>query len=166
MKAHTHRMCLFSFWRRLMYWPLVSMCYFFAFFVWEASLLAGDWLISPPILNFRQISMTNILSKVFERLELIRLGRFMESRGLLRTTQFAGKVLVLVKSLFVWLTPYRVHRRGEEARIVQIDCSIAFDTVNHQRILFKLATVGIEDPALAVLTQFLSNRSQYVVVVG
>ena len=32
---------------------------------------------------------------------------------------------------------------GEEARIVQIDFSAAFDRVNHRGILYKLSSVGI-----------------------
>ena len=55
---------------------------------------------------------------------------------------------------------------GQEARIVQIDFSAAFDRVNHQRILFKLGSVGVGGSVLSVLTQFLSNRSQLVVVDG
>ena len=39
--------------------------------------------------NYRPISLTPILSKVFERLVSVRLGRFMECRGVLPTTQFA-----------------------------------------------------------------------------
>ena len=54
----------------------------------------------------------------------------------------------------------------QESRIVQIDFSAAFDMVNHQGILFKLCSVGIRGSVLSVLTQFLSNRSQYVVVDG
>ena len=55
---------------------------------------------------------------------------------------------------------------GQEARIVQIDFSAAFDRVNDQGILFKLCSVGVGCSVLSVLTQFLSNRSQYVVVDG
>ena len=39
--------------------------------------------------NYRPISLTSILSKVFERLVSVRLGRFMEGRGVLPATQFA-----------------------------------------------------------------------------
>ena len=39
--------------------------------------------------NYRPISLTPIPSKVFERLVSVRLGRFMEGRGVLQTTQFA-----------------------------------------------------------------------------
>ena len=54
---------------------------------------------------------------------------------------------------------------GQEARIVQIDFSAAFDRVNHQGILY-LSSVGIGGSVLSVLTQFLSNRSQYLLVDG
>ena len=49
---------------------------------------------------------------------------------------------------------------------MQIDFSAAFDRVNHQGILYKLSSVGIGVSVLSVLTQFLSNRSQYVLVEG
>ena len=41
---------------------------------------------------------------------------------------------------------------GQEARIVQIDFSAAFDRVNHQWILFKLCSVGVGRSVLSVLT--------------
>ena len=40
------------------------------------------------------------------------------------------------------------------------------DRVNHQGILYKISSVGIGSSVLSVLTQFLSNRSQYVLVDG
>ena len=48
----------------------------------------------------------------------------------------------------------------QEARIVQIDFSAAFDRVNLQGILFKLCSVGVGGSVLSVLIQFLSNRSK------
>ena len=49
---------------------------------------------------------------------------------------------------------------GQEARIVQIDFSAAFDKVNN------LGIVGIGGTVLSLLTQFVSNRSQQVMVDG
>ena len=49
---------------------------------------------------------------------------------------------------------------------MQIDFSAAFDRVNHRGILYKLGSAGIEGFVLSLLTQFLSNRSQHVVVDG
>ena len=54
----------------------------------------------------------------------------------------------------------------QEARIVQIDFSAAFDCVNHLGILYKLCSVGIGGSVLFILTQFLSNISQHVMVDG
>ena len=38
---------------------------------------------------------------------------------------------------------------GQEARIVQIDFSAAFDSVNHLGILYKLCSVGIRGSVLS-----------------
>ena len=98
----------------------------------------------------------------------VRLGRFMEGRGVLPTTQFSYRkglgtcdaLLCVAHSLQSAL------EMRQEARIVQIDFGEAFDRVNHQGILFKLCSVGVGGSVLSVLTQFLSNRSQYVVMDG
>ena len=55
---------------------------------------------------------------------------------------------------------------AQEARIVRIDISAAFDRVNNQGILYKLSSVGIGGSVLSILTQFLSYRSQHVMVYG
>ena len=52
----------------------------------------------------------------------------------------------------------------QEARIVQIDFSAEFDRVNHQGILYRLCSVGTGVSVLSILTQFLSNRSQHVII--
>ena len=44
---------------------------------------------SSSVANYRLISITSVLSKVFERLVSVHLGRFMERSGVLLTTQFA-----------------------------------------------------------------------------
>ena len=49
---------------------------------------------------------------------------------------------------------------------MQIDFSAAFDMVNHQGILYRLCSMGIEGSVLSILTQFLSNPSQHVRVDG
>ena len=55
---------------------------------------------------------------------------------------------------------------GQEARMVQIDFSAAFDRVSHLGILYKLCSLGIGGSVLSILTQFLSNRSQHVMMDG
>ena len=96
----------------------------------------------------------------------VRLGRFMECSGVLPTTQFAyRKDLGTCDTLLcVSHTLQSALESGQEARIVQIDFSAAFDRVNHQGILYKLCFVGIGDSVLSILTQFLSDRSQHIMV--
>ena len=54
---------------------------------------------------------------------------------------------------------------GQEARILQINCSTAFVCCSRE-ILYKLDSVGIGGSVLSLLTQFLSNPSHHVLVDG
>ena len=99
---------------------------------------------------------------------LVRLGRFIERSVVLQTTQFvyrkglgACDALVCVSH-----TLQSALESGQEARIVQIDFSAAFDSVNQLGILYKLCSVGIGGSVLCILAQFPSNRSQQVMVDG
>ena len=114
------------------------------------------------------ISITSVLSKVFERLVSARLGRFLERSGVLPTTQFAYRkgLGTCDAHLCVSHTLQSTLESGQEARIVQIDFSAVFDRVNHRGILYKLCSVGIGGSMLSVLTQFLSSRSQHFLVDG
>ena len=114
---------------------------------------------SSSVANYRPISITSVLSNVFERL-VSGLGRFMERCGVLPTTQFAyWKGLGTCDALLCMShTLQSALERGQDVRIFQIDFSAAFDRVNHQGILYKLSSVGIGGSVLSILTQFLSDR--------
>ena len=119
---------------------------------------------SSSVANYRPISITSVLSKVFERLVSVRLGRFMERSGVPPTKQFAfQKGLGTCDALLCMThTLQSALESRQEARFVQIDFRAAFDRVNHQRILYKLCSVGIVDSVLSIITLFLSDRSQHV----
>ena len=70
--------------------------------------------------NYRPISLTPILSNMFERLVSVRIGRFMEYKGVLPTTQFAyRKSLGTCDSLLcVAHTLQSVLEMGKKAKIV------------------------------------------------
>ena len=75
-----------------------------------------------------------MLSKVFERLVSVRLGRFMERSGVHPTSQFTyrkgfGTCDAL---LCVSHTLQNAFESRQEAKIVQIDFSAAFYRVNHR----------------------------------
>ena len=82
---------------------------------------------------------------VFEHLVSVRLSRFMECTGVVPTTQFLYRkgLGTCDAILCVAHTLQSALKMGQEERIVQIDCSDAFDRVNHQGILLKLCSVGM-----------------------
>ena len=88
----------------------------------------------------------------------------MECNGVLPTTQFAyRKGLSTCDALLcVSHTLQSALESGQEARIVQIDFSAAFDRINHQGIIYRLCSVGIGGSVLSIPRQFLSNRSHHV----
>ena len=98
----------------------------------------------------------------------VRLGRFVERSGVLPITQFAYRKGLGTSDALLCMshTLQSALESGQEARIVQIDFSVAFDRVNHLGILYKLCSVGIGGSVLSILTEFLSNRSQQVMVDG
>ena len=88
--------------------------------------------------------------------------------GVLPTIKFAyRKVLGSCDALLcVFHILQSALERGKEARVVYIDFSAAFDRVNHLGILYMLCSVGIGGSVFSILTLFLSNRSQHVMVDG
>ena len=84
----------------------------------------------------------------------IRLERFMERHGVLPSTQFAYRkgLGTCDALLYVSRTLQRALESGQEARILQIDFSAAFDRVSHQGILYSLFSVGIAGSVLSILT--------------
>ena len=49
---------------------------------------------------------------------------------------------------------------------MQIDFNAVYDRVDHQSIPYKPCSVGIGGSVLSILTHFISNRSQHVIVDG
>ena len=101
---------------------------------------------SSSVANYRPISIISVLSKVFEGLVSVRLGRFMECSGVLPTTQFAyRKGLGTCDALLcVSHTLQSALEGGQEARIVQKDFSAAFNRVNHLDILISFVLWVLE----------------------
>ena len=80
------------------------------------------------------------------------------------TVKYALNLLILEQGRVAYTAKCIGERMG--GWIVQIAFSAAFDRVNHQGILYKLSSVGIGGSVLSILTQFLSDRSQHVMVDG
>ena len=58
-----------------------------------------------------------------------------------------------------------VHKKSDK-QIVFLDISKAFDKVWHKGLLYKLTQNGISGKLLSIISNFLSNRKQRVVLNG
>ena len=56
--------------------------------------------------------------------------------------------------------------RGSELDVLYFDFAKAFDTVPHRRLMSKTAGYGVNENTTRWITNFLTNRSQRVVVKG
>ena len=123
---------------------------------------------SPDRENYQPISISPILSKVYEKLICRKLSSFCEKYGLLPSAQFAcrkglgctGARLAISHHLQKSLDA------GMESYIVHLDFSAAFDTVSHSGLLFKLKSISVGGSVVSICTEFLSDRRQRIVVDG
>ena len=118
--------------------------------------------------EYRPISITPVISKIFEKLLARRLNRFISENDLLPSTQFGFRKGFGTCDALTYL----VHNiqsnldTSSETRLVSLDFSSAFDRVNHKALLYKLRAMGIGGLFYFILNEFLSNRKQRVVVDG
>ena len=64
---------------------------------------------------------------------------------------------------------HKIHQaldNGKEVRVVFLDVSKAFDRVWHTGLLFKLQKLGVQDPLLSWIKNYLCDRKQRVVIEG
>ena len=118
--------------------------------------------------EYRPISITPVLSKVFEHLLAKHSYAYAESNNLFPNLQFGfRKGLGTCDALLtISNTVQKALDLGQEVRMIGLDFSAAFDRVNHKALLFKLKQLGIGGPFFNILSEFLSNRTQRVVVDG
>ena len=118
--------------------------------------------------DYRPISITPVLSKVFESLISCRLRRFMEDEALFPRHQFAYRQCLGTCDalLDICCSCQSALDGGSESIVLSIDFSAAFDRVSHVGLLHKLQAAGVGGSLLNVIGNFLSGRIQRVVVDG
>jgi hypothetical protein len=96
------------------------------------------------------------------------LGRYLENGGFLPPNQYGFRRGLGTCDALLHVTHLlqRALDSGHEARLVQLDFSAAFDSVNHLGLLHKLRSVGVGGSVLSIIENFLSGRRQCVLVDG
>lgn len=114
--------------------------------------------------NYRPISILPAFSKIFEKIIVTRLIKYLEDNKLLTQYQHGFRanhstetaVLHFVNNIYKALEQ-KLYVAG-----VFIDLSKAFDSLNHNILLSKLQHIGIRGVPLELFHSYLSNRSQSV----
>ena len=109
-----------------------------------------------------------VLTKVFERLLAKRLSNFAEKRNLFPNLQISFCKGLGTCDALLTITNFvqKALDSSCEVRMVGLDFSAAFDRVNHEALAFQLRQLGVGGSFLSILTEFLSNRLQRLVVDG
>jgi hypothetical protein len=118
--------------------------------------------------NYRPISLLPTLSKVFEAIIHQRLLSHCEENDIITERQAAylkgdstvNQLLTLVHKIKESWT------KGNITQNVFMDIQGAFDKVWHLGLIAKLSQIGIEGETLKLLTSYLANRQQIVVIDG
>ncbi|KAL7629919.1 UNVERIFIED_CONTAM: hypothetical protein RMT77_019962 [Armadillidium vulgare] len=118
--------------------------------------------------NYRPISLTSVLSKVFESILNRKIWKHLNSSNLISDRQYGfrkkrstGDLLSLLSDS--WSSALR---HFGESFAVALDISKAFDRVWHKALISKLPSFGIYLSLCDLLSDFLSGRSIAAVVDG
>ena len=114
--------------------------------------------------NYRPISILPSLSKVLEKIVHKRLYNYAQSHNILFESQYGfrnKRSTINAVTEFVLKTLSNIDE-GKLTVSLFLDLSKAFDTINHDILLYKLHHYGIRGTALAWFDSYLKNRTHYV----
>ena len=118
--------------------------------------------------NYRPISLLSNINKVFEKLIHSRIFAFLDSHNTFYKHQYGFRPKFSTNHTLINITESirDALDKGNFACGVFVDFQKAFDTVNHSILLDKLSHYGVRGPTLAWFKSYISNRKQFVSVLG
>ncbi|MES9975678.1 MAG: reverse transcriptase family protein, partial [Candidatus Thiodiazotropha sp.] len=120
------------------------------------------------VANYRPISLTSVLCKLLEKVVKVSLQNFFRSNSIISPAQHGfvpGRSCLtnLVITREEWVQARDQH---VEVSAILFDFSKAFDKVDHNILMGRLANAGVKDPLLSWLHNFLAGRMYAVRVNG
>ena len=143
----------------------------------DEGLLPGDWKVGnvKPVFkkgdrhspeNYRPISLTSVICKVFESIIRKNIINHMTTNSLFAKEQHGFQSGRSCMTQLMVATEYwtNILQQGDSVDIIYLDFKKAFDSVAHKRLLIKLKAYGIDGLLLNWITDFLTGRKQRVVI--
>lgn len=118
--------------------------------------------------NYRPISLTSVVIKIFERIIKDKVVSFLDRHQLIINTQHGFRnnrsCLTNLLEFYNYISSNCDERVPSD--IIYLDFKKAFDTVPHKRLLIKLKAHGMGDQLCSWVENWLTNRKQRVVING
>lgn len=114
--------------------------------------------------NYRPVSVLPSVSKVFERVMHAQIYEHFNKKKLFFNSQYGFRSNHSTEYATLELIDRIITEMDKNNVPINIfmDLSKAFDTLDHQILLFKLKYYGFDDNSFKLLESYLSNRTQYV----
>ena len=109
--------------------------------------------------NYRPISLTCILCKLFEKIIRKHIMNHFEPFASNVQHGFLNGKSCLSNLLECFDKVEEILANGDDVDLLYLDFQKAFDTVPHQRLLYKLKSYGISGNVLKVISDFLTGRT-------
>ena len=118
--------------------------------------------------NYRPISLLSNINKILEKLMFTRVYTFLESNKCLYSLQFGFRTRYSTNLTLISITESirSALDNNKVAGGVFVDLQKAFDTVNHEILIYKLNHYGIRGTVNDWFSSYLSSRTQYVSILG
>ena len=118
--------------------------------------------------NYRPISLTSICCKLIEHIIHSSVITHLENHSILTDFQHGFRKRRSTETQLILTVQDLVSNlnAGEQTDAILLDFSKAFDKVPHNRLLLKLQHYGVRGNILAWIRDFLSDRTQEVVLDG
>ena len=118
--------------------------------------------------NYRPVSLTSVVCKVLESIIRDNIVKHMNDNQLFSQKQFGflskrSTVLQLIRVLDIWS---EILDQGGSLDVIYMDFMKAFDKVPHRRLVYKVSKYGIKGKILDWISNFLTDRTQCVVING